>query len=129
MHAGYAKKTLKLQSSYSQHVEVTKQLWTDLNSRLERVLNKHLSQAPLEILLGYLKSDNHFLPINSLILATKYYIFACAVKLKTPSFNDLIMKLKICYQEQLLLSIDSGKEDEFRKNWSGFSKPFEPGSS
>ena len=34
------------------------------------------------------------------------------------------MKLKLCCQEQLLLSIDTGKEEEFRKNWSGFSKVF-----
>ena len=109
--------------------KVTKQLWIDLNGWLERVPNKHLSQSPLEMLLGHLTKDNHFLTINSLILATKYYIFVCAVKLKTPSFNELIMKLKICYQEQLLLSIEACKEDEFRKNWSGFSKPFESGSS
>ena len=60
-------------------------------------------------------------------MATKYYIFVCAVKLKTPSLNELILKLKTCYQEQLLLSINAGKEDEFRKNWLGFSKPFESG--
>ena len=74
--------------------EVAKQLWADLNNWLERVTNKHLSQAPLEILLGHLKNDNQSLPINSLIMATKYYIFVCAVKLKTPSLNELILKLR-----------------------------------
>ena len=129
MCAGYAKQTLNFKTHLFTTCEVTKQLWTDLNNWLERVLKKHWSQAPLEIHLGQLRNDNHFLPINSLILATKYNIFVCAVKMNTPSFNELIMKLKICYQEQLLLKIDEGKEEEFRKNWSGFSKPFEPGSS
>ena len=108
--------------------EVAKQLWADLNNWLEQVINKHLSQAPLKILLGHLKNDNHSLPINSLIMATKCYIFVCAVKLKTPSFNELILKLETCYQEQFLLSMNAGKEDKFRKNWSGFSKLFESGS-
>ena len=99
--------------------EVAKELWADLNSWLERVINKHLSQALLEILLGHLKYDNHSLPINTLIMATKYYIFVCAVKLKTPSLNKLIVKLKTNYHEQLLLSINTDKEGEFRKNWSG----------
>ena len=108
--------------------EVAKQLWADLNNWLGWVINKHLSQALLEIILDHLKNDNHSLPINYIILTTKYYIFVCAVKLKTPSVNEFILKLKACYQEQLLLSINTGKEEEFRKNWAVFSKPFDSGS-
>ena len=55
--------------------EAAKQLWTDLSNWLEHVLNKRLSRALHEILLGHLRNDNHFLPINGLILATKYYLF------------------------------------------------------
>ena len=39
------------------------------------------------------------------------------------------MKLKTGYQEQLLLSIKTGKEEEYRKNWLGFTKHFEPDPS
>ena len=104
--------------------EITKQQWTDLNKCLECTLNKYFIQAPLEMLLYHLRNYNHFPPINTLILATKYYIFGCGVKLKTPSFNELSVNLKMCPQEQLLLSIDTGKEVEFRKNWSDLSKLF-----
>ena len=85
-----------------------------------------MSQAPLDILLGYLMTDSNFLPINTLIMATKYYIFTCAVKEKTPSFNVLRLKLVNCYQEQLLLSCEKNKEKQFQRNWIVFKKMFEP---
>ena len=106
--------------------EVVMQLWRDLNHWLDLVLNKHLDLAPLEILLGHLNNDNNFLPVNSLILVTKYYIFIWAVNAKMPSFNELCTKLKVCYEEQLLLSTNINKEVEFKKNWLGFKKLFEP---
>ena len=105
--------------------EIVRQLWRDLNHWLDLVLNKHLNLAPLEILLGHLNNDNNFLPVNSLILATKYYIFICAVNSKMPSFNELCIKSKTCYREQLLLSTDTSKEEEFKKNWLGSKKIFE----
>ena len=102
------------------------QLWEELNHWLDLVLNKHLVLAPLEILLGHLNNDNNFLPVNSLILVTKYYIFICAVNAKIPNFKELCTKLKTCYDEQLLLSTNISKEEEFKKNWLGFKKLFEP---
>ena len=43
-----------------------------------------------------------------------------------PSFNELFIKLKTCYREQLLLSTDTSKEEEFRKiGYIGFKKIFE----
>ena len=98
--------------------EIVRQLWRDLNHWLDLVSNKHLNLAPLEILLGHLNND--FLPVHSLILATKYYIFICAENSKMPSFDELCIKLKTCYREQLLLSTDTSKEEEFKKNWLGF---------
>ena len=79
--------------------ETVRPLWTDLNNWVGHSLNKQLSQAPLEILLGYIMTDNLFLPINTIIFATKYYIFTCAVKQKALSFNVLRLKLMRCYQE------------------------------
>ena len=71
-------------------------------------------------------TDNLFLPINTLILSTKYYIFTCAVKQKAPSFNVLQLKLTRCYQEQQLLNYEKGKAENFKRNWSGFTRMFEP---
>ena len=106
--------------------ETVRQLWSDLNTWVGHSINKQLSQVPLEILLGYTMTDNFFLPINTLILATKYYIFTCAVKQKAPSFNVLRLKLMRCYQEQQLLNYEKGKEKNFKRNWSGFTGMFEP---
>ena len=49
--------------------EIVRQLWSDLYNWVEHSLNKRLRQAPLEILLGYIMTDNFFLPINTLIMA------------------------------------------------------------
>ena len=106
--------------------ETVRQLWSDLNTWVGHSINKQLSQAPLDILLGYTMTDNHFLPVNTLILATKYYIFTCAVKQKAPSFNVLRLKLVRCYQEQQLLNYEIGKEENFKRSWPGFTGMFEP---
>ena len=90
--------------------ETVKQLWSNLNAWVGHSINKQLSQVPLYILLGYTMTDNHFLLINTLILATKYYIFTCAVKQKVPSFNALHLKLMRCYQEQQLLNYEKCKD-------------------
>ena len=101
--------------------ETVRQLWTYLNNWVGLSLNKGFSQAPLDILLGYVMTDNLFLPTNTLILATKYYIFTCAVKQNVPVFNILRMKLMRRYQEQLSLSYERGKAEDFKRNWLGFS--------
>ena len=105
--------------------EIVRQLWSDLYYWVGHSLNKRLRQVPLKILLGYIMTDNFFLPINTLIMATKYYIFTCAVKQKATSFNVLHLKLKRCYQEQQLLNYEKGKPEDFKRNWSGF-RMFEP---
>ena len=46
------------------------------------------------------------------------------MKQKAPSFNVFRLKLKRCYQEQQLLNYEKGKAEDFRRNWSGFTKFF-----
>ena len=106
--------------------EIVRLLWSDLYNWIGHSLNKRLRQVPLEILLGYTMTDNFFLPINTLIMATKYYIFTCAVKQKAPIFNVLHLKLKRCYQEQQLLNYEIDKAEDFKRKWSGFTRMFEP---
>ena len=44
--------------------DLAKQLWTDLNNWLKSALNKLLSQAPLEILLGHLGKVLHYVILH-----------------------------------------------------------------
>ena len=106
--------------------EIVRQLWSDLYNWVGHSLNKQLRQVPLKILLGYIMTDKFFLPINALIMPTKYCIFTCAMKQKAPSFNVLHLKLKWCYQEQQLLNYEKGKAEDFKRKWPGFTRMFEP---
>ena len=75
--------------------------------------------------MGHLNRDNDFLPVNTILLVTKYHIFASAVKINTLSIEELKWKLKQCYQEQYLLSCEINKESVFKDNWKNFKVLFE----
>ena len=72
--------------------------------------------------MGHLNRDNNFLPINTIILVTKQYIFVSAVKGNTPSLHELKWKLNRCYQEQYWLSYEQNKEEHFNKSWIIFKE-------
>ena len=103
----------------------TKSLWQNLNEWIHLKINKKLALTPLEIIMGHLNRDNDFLPINTILLVTKYHIFASAVKVNTLSIEELKWKLKQCYQEQYLLSCETNKESVFKDNWKNFNVLFE----
>ena len=101
-----------------------KNLWKDLNDQLQMNIGKRLNKTPFHIILGYLNNDSNFLPINTILLVTKFYIFMYAVTLKYSNLKILMDKMKTCYDEQYMLSMELDKEDNFKKNWTAFIKIF-----
>ena len=71
---------------------------------------KNIKFLATNIILGHLCNDNCYLPINTIITVTKYYIFSCAVNKRTPSFSVLKNKLKKQYEDQFSVSVESGKK-------------------
>ena len=67
------------------------------------------------VLLGYLTKDQHYIPINALLLITKYYIFACAQRQKWPNIIELQNKIQKIYSEQELKAIVNLSIDKFRR--------------
>ena len=104
--------------------KVTKILWHDLNDWLKIKINKEIDLSPMRIIMGHLETDNNFLPINTIILVTKYYIFTSAVKTCLPSFHELKWIIKRCYNEQHWLSQEQNKETYFNKSWLIFKEIF-----
>ena len=103
---------------------VSEILWQDLNDWLKFKINKVINLSLLKIIMGHLDRDNSFLPINTIILATKYYIFTSAVKASMPSLHELKVKLKQCYKEQYWISYEQDKECHFIKSWLIFKEIF-----
>ena len=42
---------------------------------------------PMDIILGYLHRDNQYIPINTLIATTEYYIFKSATNKSVPNIK------------------------------------------
>ena len=59
-----------------------------------------LDLGPLEYILGYLNTDTNSLPINILLVATKYYIYSNSRLSKTLYIPELLEKIKSIYDEQ-----------------------------
>ena len=57
-----------------------KQLWRDLEKWIKTKINSTITFEPSTIILGYLNNDNRSIPLNTIILITKSYIFWCSRK-------------------------------------------------
>ena len=66
----------------------------------------------MDIILGYLNRDNQYIPINTLIATSKYYIFKRAINKHVPNINGLKNKLKRKYEEQFYVP----SECDYREN-------------
>ena len=101
-----------------------KQLWNDIQNWINTKLNINLSFNSMDILLGYLLMDQNNIPINTILLTTKRYIFDCSKFKKDLNIFQLQVKLKEVVKEQELISKIEGKEAYFTKIWSTWRNIF-----
>ena len=99
-------------------------LWQDLKMWIQNVTNFETTFDPEVILFGYLQNDSDYLPINTIILATKYYIFNCAYTSQPLNIFCLQNKIKAIYIEQKLLAKLNFKSQIFERKWAKFSPIF-----
>ena len=100
-------------------------IWTSLKTWIKNITNIDIHFSPKDIILGYLQKDNRYLPINTIIIVTKHYIFNCAQTRHPPDFFTLQKKIKNVYIEQKLLSKFKDKHECFIKQWAIFSPLFQ----
>ena len=97
-------------------------LWKNLQSWIKENCTNHFNLSPQMKILGYLNTDNLAIPINTILLVTKYYIFMNSLIVgKCPNIGELLRLIKNTYCEQLLAAKLSQKFDLFSKTWSNFS--------
>ena len=77
------------------------------------------------IILGYLNTDNFSIPINTILMITKQYIFNVSLNLeRRPSIYELKDLIKKNYFEQSLVAKINDCEDKFNTKWLKFSDVF-----
>ena len=102
----------------------TQSLWQNIENWIKNKLNINVNLSHKIKMLGYTIQDCQFLPINTMILVAKYYIFKCSQSKTIPDIFQYQQKLKIVYEEQSLVSQLNFKEERFVDNWTVFAELF-----
>ena len=96
------------------------QLWTNINIWLNKNCNIPVNLDKITILMGYQLINNIQIPINTIIITAKNYLFQMAKNNSIPLFNVFLTKLKNVYHEQKTLAIFNNELIEFNKKWHKF---------
>ena len=75
-------------------------------------------------LLGYLIVDQHFIPMNTLFIIVKYYIFLCAYHKSKPNIMEFQKRFSNYYRDEELLSFLNFKTVAFTKVWQRWKPLF-----
>ncbi len=100
-------------------------LWKNLTDWIRNRTNHNIAFTSNTIILGYLLNDNIKIPINTIILVTKSYIFWCSRNKKKPNIQDLQLRIKELYNTHKTVAMLNSKQDRFDKNWNIFSQIFD----
>ena len=76
----------------------------------------------MDIILGYLHRDNQYIPVNTLIATTKYYIFKSAINKSVPNITGLKNKLKRKYKEQFYIQSECEYREKLYASWGLFNQ-------
>ena len=98
-------------------------LWKEVENWIHSRTNIKVKLRVPEILFGYLKS-NYFIPLNTIILGTKNYIFSASRKNHSLALLKLKPKLELLYNDQYFMAKVNSKENYFENCWVGFNQLF-----
>ena len=97
------------------------ELWKDLENWIYSNLGKLIYFSPMNIILGYLHRDNQYIPINTLIASTKYYIFKSVTNKSVPNIIRLKNNLKRKYEEQFYIQSECEYREKLYASWGVFN--------
>ena len=103
-----------------------KHFWEIIELFISETINFRIKFTDFIIIFGYPTSDRNNIPINTLIIVTKKYIFESSKS--GCRLNILALKHKLCqiYTDECLLSKYSEREDNFSKIWHCWLPVFVP---
>ena len=102
------------------HCKKSQTIWNELKTWIRNSTKRTLNIGPEGILLGYFIRDENFLPINTIIMVTKAFLFKSSRKGISFNLKKLQEDLKNVYKEQKLVAKYNFNEDVFDDNWKFF---------
>ncbi len=102
-----------------------KSLWKNIQEWIKNKLNIQINITMTDVILGYLPNNNFNVPMNTIILLTKAYIFNCSRKERNININYLQTRIHTNYSLQENIARINGKLDEFTKNWDNWKRLFD----
>ena len=100
-----------------------KLLWQQVENWVKLKTSVPLKLTLPEILLGYMKPER-FIPVNTIILCTKKYIFSSSSSGQILSISELKIKIKTVYEEQYFLAKLDLTKDYFENCWTIYNSIF-----
>ena len=95
-----------------------KVLWSDISKWIHNTTNYNIKFDQITIICGYLLSNNIQTPINTIILATKSYIFWCSRHKRKPNIYSLQKQILDLYNTQLAVASINNNLEYFNKKWT-----------
>ena len=96
-------------------------LWNNLSDWITQKIRITVNFNTTMIILGYLEKDENYIPLNSIILITKSYIFWSSRNKIQTNINTLQDRIKNTYLDQKFIHTKNGKEDNFLSKWNYWS--------
>ena len=96
----------------------TRIFWYTLFGWIFRKTSIVVNISQQQTILGYSSGNNNQVPLNTILMCTKAYIFYCSRMNKHLNFNHLQERLKRIYLEQEYIAKRKNKELQFRATWN-----------
>ena len=97
-------------------------LWEDLSTWITHRVKVNIIFTPITIILGYMNTDNNQIPINSIILSAKSYIFWCVTNSKPPNITQLQNRIKTMILQQKGIYQKNIQQEKYIKSWHKWQK-------
>ena len=101
---------------FSECIKV-KDLWKNICTWVESKINLKINLTHTIKTLGYFIQDEHFWPLNFILIVTRKYIFTCSKKENNLNIYHLQKMIKERFQEQESLCKVSMRHHTFENNW------------
>ena len=107
------------------HYNKSQIIFNEFKTWIQNAINFTLNIQPRDLMLGYFNKDRYFLPINTIIMLTKKFLFKNSRKSISFKFKNLQEDVKNVYVDQKLVAKYNFKEEVFHDNWKHFVKLFD----
>ena len=102
----------------------SRELWIDIEKLLKERIRLELKFSCFTIIFGYINQDQNHIPINSLILVTKKYIFDSSRDGKRLILKSLKYRLNSLLRDEEYCAKLNEKETEFSHVWDRWAPVF-----